>query len=105
MPEISVIMAIYNCADTVACAIDSILNQTYSDWELILCDDGSVDDTYKIAEEYKNKYPDKIKLIKNPSNQGLPASLNNCLKKASGKYIARMDGDDISRSFLQTVVK
>ena len=96
MPEISVIMAIYNCADTVTCAIDSILNQTYSDWELILCDDGSTDDTYKIAKEYKSNYPEKIKLIKNPSNQGLPASLNNCLKEAKGRYIARMDGDDIS---------
>ena len=96
MPEISVIMAIYNCADTLHSAVDSILNQTFSDWELILCDDGSVDDTYKIALDYATKYPEKIKLIKNDKNQGLPASLNNCLAVATGKYIARMDGDDIS---------
>lgn len=96
MPEISVIMGIYNCAETLHDAIDSILNQTYSDWELILCDDGSVDDTYIIAESYKNKYPEKIILLKNESNLGLPQTLNNCLAVAQGRYIARMDGDDIS---------
>ena len=96
MPKISVIMGIYNCASTLPDAIDSILSQTYTDWELILCDDGSVDDTYAVAEEYQIKYPEKIRLIKNESNSGLPKTLNNCLAVAEGTYIARMDGDDIS---------
>ena len=89
--EISVIMGIYNCASTLPEAIDSIIMQTYTDWELILCDDGSLDDTYAVAEEYRCKYPDKIILIKNDRNMGLNYTLNHCLQYVTGKYIARMD--------------
>ena len=96
MPELSIIMGIYNCEKTLPSAIDSILAQTYTDWEFILCDDGSSDGTYKIASQYKEKYPDKFILLKNSKNIGLPETLNNCLKSANGSYIARMDGDDIS---------
>ncbi len=92
--KISVIMAIYNCASYLPDAIESILNQTYTDWELILCDDASTDQTYSIAEQYRNQYPDKIILIRNEVNRKLPYSLNRCLEHATGKYIARMDGDD-----------
>ncbi len=94
--KISIIMGIYNCADTLPKAIDSILAQTYENWELIMCDDCSTDDTYKVAEEYKNKYPDKIILIRNEKNSRLAFSLNHCLKYATGEYVARMDGDDLS---------
>ena len=94
--DISVIMGIYNCASTLPEAIDSILNQTYTSWELILCDDGSSDNTYEIAKQYQNRYPDKIKLIRNEKNMGLNYTLNHCIEYVSGKYIARMDGDDVS---------
>ena len=94
--KISVIMGIYNCQDTLVEAIDSIINQTYTNWELIMCDDGSVDNTYIIAEKYKRLYPEKIVLLKNPQNKGLNYTLNRCLSVAKGDYIARMDGDDIS---------
>lgn len=94
--KISVIMGVFNCSKTLPEAIDSIIAQTYTDWELIMCDDCSTDDTYKVAEEYKNKYPDKIILIRNEVNSRLAFSLNHCLKYATGKYVARMDGDDIS---------
>ncbi len=94
--KISVIMGIYNCASTLGEAIDSILNQTYTNWELIMCDDGSSDDTYMTANGYKEKYPEKIVLLKNEKNCGLNHTLNRCLKMATGEYIARMDGDDIS---------
>jgi glycosyltransferase EpsE len=94
--KVSVIMGIYNCAPTLRESIDSILSQTYSNFQLILCDDASKDDTYKIAQDYKIKNPDKIILIKNDENLGLSKTLNNCLKYADGKFIARMDGDDIS---------
>ena len=94
--KISILMGIYNCAGTLAEAIDSILAQTCTDWELILCDDGSKDDTYAVAESYRARYPDKIILVKNPKNMGLNYTLNHCLEHASGEYIARMDGDDIS---------
>lgn len=94
--KISVLMGIYNCADTLPQSIESILNQTYTNWELILCDDGSADETYKVADEYRNRYPDKIILIKNEKNMGLNYTLNHCLEMATGELIARQDGDDRS---------
>ena len=93
-PVISVIMGIYNCGDTLSEAIECIVNQTFTDWELIMCDDGSKDNTYEIATSYKEKYPEKIIVLQNEKNRGLNYTLNKCLKQARGKYIARMDGDD-----------
>lgn len=94
--KISVIMGIYNCAETLPQAIDSIIAQTYENWELIMCDDGSTDHTYLVAEHYQKNYPNKIILLKNDINSKLPYTLNRCLEHATGKYVARMDGDDIS---------
>lgn len=94
--KISIIMGIYNCDKYLAQSIESILNQTFSDWELIMCDDGSIDNTFEIAELYRKKYPKKIKLIKNIKNMGLNYTLNRCLEISGGEYIARQDGDDIS---------
>ena len=96
MIEISIIMGLYNCQSTLSEAIDSILNQTKQDWQLILCDDGSKDYTFDVAKQYADRYSEKIVLLKNESNMGLNSTLNRCLKEAKGKYIARMDGDDIS---------
>lgn len=93
--KISVIMGIYNCSSTLDEAIGSLLNQTYKDWELIMCDDGSTDNTFEIAECYAKKYSN-IHLYRNDKNMGLNYTLNKCLGYANGKYIARMDGDDIS---------
>lgn len=95
-PRISIIMGIYNCDKTLSEAIDSILNQTYGEWKLIICDDGSTDSTYQVALSYAEKYPKKIILIKNKRNMGLNYTLNHCLKYADTEYVARMDGDDIS---------
>ncbi len=96
MPKVSIIMGIYNCAPTLEEAIDSILVQTFADWELILCDDGSKDDTYAIASRYQRTYHEKIVLMRNPQNMGLNHTLNRCLAAATGEYVARMDGDDLS---------
>lgn len=96
MPKVSVIMGIYNCADTLDEAIQSILNQTFTDWDMVMCDDGSKDNTYQIAEKYVQQYPGKFILLQNERNQGLNKTLNHCLQAATGEYIARMDGDDIS---------
>lgn len=93
--RISVLMGIYNCAGTLPAAIDCILAQTVTDWELILCDDGSKDDTYAVAEAYREKHPEKIVLLKNEKNMGLNHTLNRCLAAAKGEFIARMDGDDL----------
>ena len=96
MVQVSVIMAVYNCRATVGRAIDSVLSQTFTDWELIICDDCSTDGTKKVLSEYQSRYPERITVIENDKNSKLPFSLNRCLSYASGKYIARMDGDDIS---------
>ena len=95
MKKISIIMGIYNCSSTLAESIQSIINQTYSNWELIICDDGSSDDTYLVAKSFSDSHSNII-LIKNENNMGLNYTLNKCLDIATGEYIARMDGDDIS---------
>lgn len=93
--KISIIMGIYNCAETLDQAVVSLQNQTYSNWELIMCDDGSTDATLEVAKTLaKQDY--RIRLLKNSKNRGLNYTLNRCLKYASGDYIARMDGDDES---------
>ena len=94
--KISVIMSIYNCEDTLRESIDSILAQTYDNWEFVICNDASTDGSQAILDEYKADYPDKFILISNDTNMRLAYSLNHCLKFATGEYIARMDGDDIS---------
>ncbi len=94
--KISIIMGIYNCADTLSDAIDSILAQTYTNWQLIMCDDCSTDNTFDVAKSYQQKYSEKIILIRNEVNSKLAFSLNHCLKYADGEFIARMDGDDTS---------
>ncbi len=93
---ISVIMATYNCENSIVESIESIINQTYTNWEFIICDDCSTDRTYQILQDYKGKYPNKFVILKNKQNSKLSYSLNHCLKYAKGKYIARMDGDDKS---------
>lgn len=94
--KVSVIMGIFNCAATLSDAIESILAQTYTNWQMIMCDDGSTDNTYDIALKYVERYPDKFILFRNEKNLGLNQTLNKCLAVADGDYIARMDGDDIS---------
>jgi len=95
MARISVLMGIYNCAPTLAEALDSLYAQTYQDFKIILCDDGSKDNTYEVAKEYADKH-DNIVLVKNEKNMGLNYTLNHCLEYADTEYCARMDGDDIS---------
>lgn len=95
-PKISVIMAVYNAQKTLTESVDSIINQTYPNWEFIICDDCSNDSSIVILNKYKEKYPDKFILLRNDSNMKLPYSLNRCLEKASGEFVARMDADDIS---------
>lgn len=94
---ISVIMGIHNGKERCDMAINSILQQTYSNWVFIICDDGSTDGSY---EYLKNKYGhnSKFRIIKNKRNIGLAATLNHCLKYSEGEVIARMDDDDISYS-------
>lgn len=91
---ISVVMAVYNSDRyKLSRAIKSILNQSFSDFELIICDNNSNNGTFEYLESIKDN---RIVLLKNDINRGQTFSLNRCLSVAKGKYIARMDDDDIS---------
>jgi glycosyltransferase involved in cell wall biosynthesis len=93
MPLISVIMPVYNAEKFLKEAIDSILNQTITDFEFIILNDGSIDSSWDIISSYTDP---RIKLMHDVVNLGYCARLNEGLRAASGKYIARMDSDDIS---------
>ena len=92
-PKISVLMATYNAEKYLKEAMDSILNQTFKDFEFIIIDDDSNDKTVEIIKSYSDP---RIKLIINPSNLGLPTSLNKGIEFSSGEFLVRMDPDDIS---------
>jgi glycosyltransferase involved in cell wall biosynthesis len=91
-PLVSVLMPVYNGRDYLRPAIESVLNQSFVDFELLIINDGSKDDSQEIIESYKDP---RIVAIKQ-ENQGVARSLNNGLKIAKGKYIRRHDADDIS---------
>lgn len=96
-PLISVIMPVYNAADYVEMAIKSILDQTETNFEFLIIDDSSQDESWKIISSYAKK-DSRIKAFRNKDNIGLVKSLNKLLPKTKGQYIARMDADDISLS-------
>lgn len=93
-PTVSVVLPSYNMGNTLPEAIDSVINQTYKDWELVVINDGSLDNTREVLKAYKNNY--KIRVLHNRKNIGLVRTLNRGIKAARGKYIARLDADDIS---------
>ena len=95
-PTVSIIMGAYNAENTIREAIESILAQDFTDWEFIICDDASDDETLQICREYELLDPDRFHVLSNERNMKLPATLNRCLAVARGKYIARMDADDRS---------
>ena len=93
--RITVLMPVYNCEDTLTEAIESLLSQTFDKFKIIICNDGSIDNTLSIALDYASRY-ENIECIHNASNLGRSASSNRCLKFVDTEYVARMDGDDIS---------
>lgn len=92
-PLVSIGMPIFNCEKTLKVAVRSLLNQTYSHWELLLIDDGSEDQTLNIALSFKDQ---RIRVIADGLNQKLASRLNQAIALSQGKYFARMDGDDIA---------
>lgn len=92
---VSVIMPVYNVKQYVRSALESILNQTYSNFEFIIIDDDSNDGTFEILKSFKKK-DKRIILRRNKKNLGVTKSLNKALRLTKGKYIARMDADDWS---------
>ena len=97
-PVLSVVMSTFNRAQALPNALESILNQTFQDFEFIIIDDGSVDDTWNVIQSYAEK-DSRIVALRNERNKGLIYSLNRGLDVARGKYIARMDDDDESVPF------
>lgn len=95
MPRVSVVMSIFNAESYLREAIDSILNQTYRDFEFILVDDGSTDGSAEILKE-RAEFDQRIRLVWNNSNVGLIHSLNRAFLMADGEFIARQDADDTS---------
>lgn len=96
-PLVSVIMIFLNAEKFIQEAIESVLNQTYLNWELILVDDGSTDASTDIARQYARQYLDKIRYVQHPNhqNRGMSASRNLGIRLSTGEYIAFLDADDI----------
>lgn len=94
-PLVSVIMGAYKSGPYLAEAIESVLKQTYTNWELFVINDGSTDETEEVAKAYKAKDP-RIHYLKNEKNSGQSATRNKGIEQSKGKYIIIMDSDDIS---------
>jgi glycosyltransferase involved in cell wall biosynthesis len=92
-PKVTVFMAAYNAADYITEAIESVLNQTFKDFELLIVNDGSTDDTVEIINKFQDP---RIRLIHNDRNRGLVYTRNVLLSEARGEYIAILDSDDIA---------
>jgi len=90
---VSVGMSVYNSSETVETAVQSIIKQSYTNWELIIIDDGSTDNTLNVLEKFTDK---RIKVHSDGLNKGLAVRLNELVHLSSGEYFARMDADDIS---------
>lgn len=104
MPKISVIIPIYNIANYLPKCINSILNQTFEDFELLLIDDGSTDDSVKICNSFAKV--DRRVLVVQKENGGVSSARNLGIKKATGEYIAFIDGDDyVSSDYLEKLIK
>ena len=92
-PRVSVLMAVYNEEEHIKESIESILQQTFTDFEFLIINDASTDKSRQLIAEYSDS---RIRILDNETNLGLPASLNRGLREARGQYIARQDADDIS---------
>src|SRR5574344_1834201 len=89
---VSVIMPSYNTAQYIAESINSVINQTYQEWELIIVDDCSTDDTDEVVKSFHDK---RIRYLKNDKNSGAAVSRNRALREAKGRWIAFLDSDDL----------
>lgn len=93
-PKVSVLMGMFNESANLETALNSILKQSFQDFEVFLCDDASTDNSFEIAKSICGSDP-RFHLLRNEKNEGVAASVNRCLPLAKGEYVARMDLDDI----------
>lgn len=92
--SVSIIMPAFNSALYISDAIASVMQQSFVNWELLICDDGSTDNTYALAKAF-SKRDGRIKVLRNKFEKGAAGARNSCLEKASGRYIAFLDSDDL----------
>ncbi len=92
-PKVTILMATYNRAHLIGKTIESLLSQTFKDWELIVPDDGSTDNTSEVIKVWQKKLP-RLIYVQNKINQGISKNYNSGLKLAKGEYIAMIDDDD-----------
>lgn len=89
-PRVSVIVPAYNAADHIGEALESVIAQTAADWEVVVCDDGSTDDTAAIA----SGFGDRVRVVRNDRNEGLAAARNHAISESRGRLLALLDADD-----------
>ncbi len=94
-PRVSVVLPVYNGAESIARAVRSIQLQTFQDWELLICDDGSRDDSLRICRAFEAEDP-RVRVFANPRNAGIAATLNRLLGEARGEFYAIQEQDDSS---------
>src|SRR5215813_8692593 len=96
-PKVSICVPSYNHAQFLPAALDSALAQTYEDFEVVVVDDGSTDDSFAIAQSYAARYPSKVRLFTHPErhNQGISKSVNLAFEKARGQYLCGLPSDDL----------
>ena len=93
MDKVSIIMPVFNAEEFLDASIGSVIAQTYDNWELLICDDQSSDNSVYIAKKQANK-DSRIKILSNKRMAGAAGARNTCLEEASGRYIAFLDADD-----------
>lgn len=94
VPTVSVCIASYNYENYIGEAIESVLRQSYTDWELIIVDDASPDNSAEVIQQYQARYPEKIRFIPSEQNRGPGRTFNHCMELAQGRYIAFLGSDD-----------
>ena len=103
--KISIVVPVYNCEIYINECIESVINQTNDNWELILVDDGSTDNSAKICDCYSNKYPDKI-IVFHKDNEGQFLTRKLGLLKCTGEYIGFLDADDLlDKDYIKTLLE
>jgi glycosyltransferase involved in cell wall biosynthesis len=95
IPKVSVVLPVYNAVEYLELALNSILTQTFRNFEFIIVDDHSTDGSFEILMEYAKKNK-KIKLFRNTKNRGVSETVKKAIRQCRGEYIARMDADDVS---------
>src|SRR5436189_6421222 len=90
MPRVSVIMAAYNAQQYITEALRSVVAQTYDDWEVVVCDDGSTDDTFELASAFDAR----VRIVQHAKNAGLAAARNSAVRHSQGELLALLDADD-----------